>query len=99
MELTRYVTLPSQVLLLFLTVVALEWRLCVAGGDSLVQQNANRLIDFLFANYTTLIRPRIHQNETVKVHFDIAMKQVIDVDVKVNNCDNRPITAPININK
>ncbi|XP_063718390.1 neuronal acetylcholine receptor subunit alpha-4-like isoform X2 [Symsagittifera roscoffensis] len=47
-----------------------------------VQGNANRLIDYLFNNYTTLIRPRINQSDNVRVQFDIAMKQVIDVDVK-----------------
>ena len=51
-----------------------------------VQNNANRLIHYLFNNYTTLIRPRINQSETVRVQFDIAMKQVIDVDVKVDLC-------------
>ena len=49
-----------------------------------VQGNANRLIDYLFNNYTTLIRPRINQSDNVRVQFDIAMKQVIDVDVKVS---------------
>ena len=82
--LTCYLLLPSRFLLLFLICNPLERKLCLAGGNSPVQLNANRLIDYLFANYTTLIRPRINQSETVEVHFDIAMKQVIDVDVKVN---------------
>ena len=47
-----------------------------------IQDTANKLREYLFQNYSVLIRPKLNQSEPVIVKFDIALKQVIDVNVK-----------------
>ena len=51
-------------------------------AEESIQGIANKLKTYLFQNYSILIRPKMNQSETLVVNFDIALKQVIDVNVK-----------------
>ncbi|XP_075239250.1 neuronal acetylcholine receptor subunit alpha-10-like [Convolutriloba macropyga] len=47
-----------------------------------IRETVRDLTDYLFANYSAYIRPRLDQDESVLVNFYIGLRQVIDVDVK-----------------
>ena len=44
--------------------------------------STSALTDYLFSNYSSYIRPRLEQEDSVLVNFYIGLRQVIDVDVK-----------------
>ena len=54
----------------------------LSNAEENIQAIANKLKTYLFQNYSILIRPKINQSDTLVVNFDIALKQVIDVNVK-----------------
>ncbi|XP_063713751.1 acetylcholine receptor subunit alpha-like [Symsagittifera roscoffensis] len=47
-----------------------------------IRETIRALTDYLFSNYSSYIRPRLEQEDSVLVNFYIGLRQVIDVDVK-----------------
>ena len=68
--------------LTILWLILLTSMMGVCNAETNIQATANRLKNYLFQNYSMLIRPKMNQSETLVVNFDIALKQVIDVNVK-----------------
>ncbi|XP_045391196.1 neuronal acetylcholine receptor subunit beta-3 [Lemur catta] len=53
-----------------------------AAGLSSMAENEDALLRHLFQGYQKWVRPVLHSNDTIKVHFGLKISQLVDVDEK-----------------